>query len=169
MKTGPFRLTGTPLGGKKPPGLAATMTIETAEGSPSTLSLLFAEGLYTDYLRDPSSVPADWRAYFESLGADGAFARTPKLGPAFRPASVFNPSPTNGVAKNGVSNGHAVPALANGNGHAALNGVSDAAIRQDRVDALVRAYRVRGHMIAKIDPLGLPRPSQAELDPEFYE
>src|SRR5687768_18540014 len=117
------------------------MTIENAEGSPSTLSLLFAEGLYTDYLRDPSAVPPDCLAYFDSLASDGAFARTPKLGPAFRPASVFNPSPTNGVDKNGVSNGHAVPGLANGNGHAALNGVSDAAVRQDRVDALVRAYR----------------------------
>ncbi len=36
------------------------------------------------------------------------------------------------------------------------------------MDALVRAYRVRGHMMAKIDPLGLPRPSQPELDPEYY-
>ena len=48
------------------------------------------------------------------------------------------------------------------------NGVSEVAVRQDRVDALIRAYRVRGHMIAKIDPLGLPRPLQAELDPEFH-
>ncbi|HYJ11139.1 MAG TPA: thiamine pyrophosphate-dependent enzyme, partial [Polyangiaceae bacterium] len=148
------------------------MTIETIEGSPSTLSLLFAEGLYTDYLRDPSSVPADWRAYFDSLGQAGDFARAPKLGPAFRPASVFNP-PVNGAAAkmNGNGNGQAARALSgNGNGNGALApGVSDAAVRQDRVDALVRAYRVRGHMIAKIDPLGLPRPNQAELDPEFYE
>ena len=146
------------------------MTTETTEGSPSTLSLLFAEGLYTDYLRDPSSVPADWRAYFDSLGSDAAFARTPQLGPEFRPSSVFNPL-TNGAVKNG-SNGHASSAAvsgSNGHGRAAVDGVSDAAVRQDRVDALVRAYRVRGHMIAKIDPLGLPRPTQAELDPEFYE
>jgi 2-oxoglutarate dehydrogenase E1 component len=38
----------------------------------------------------------------------------------------------------------------------------DIAIRQDRVDQLVRAYRVRGHTIAKIDPLGMPRPSMPE-------
>jgi 2-oxoglutarate dehydrogenase E1 component len=44
----------------------------------------------------------------------------------------------------------------------------DIAIRQDRVDQLVRAYRTRGHMIAKIDPLGMPRPAMAELDPKFY-
>ncbi len=150
------------------------MTTETTEGSPSTLSLLFAEGLYADYLRDPSTVTPEWRAYFDALGKEGAFARTPKLGPDFRPASVFNPAPTNGAAQaKAPSNGHAAV-----NGHTQTNGatngalaqgVSDAAVRQDRVDALVRAYRVRGHMIAKIDPLGLPRPTQAELDPEFYE
>lgn len=44
----------------------------------------------------------------------------------------------------------------------------DIAIRQDRVDQLVRAYRVRGHMIAKIDPLGMPRPPMPELEPKFY-
>ncbi len=144
------------------------MTIETTEGSPSTLSLLFAEGLYADYLHDPSSVPSDWRAYFDSLGPDGAFAASPKLGPGFSPASVFNPAPaSNGAVK---ANGHAASnGASNGQATALAGGVSEAAIRQDRVDALVRAYRVRGHMIAKIDPLGLPRPSQAELDPEFYE
>jgi 2-oxoglutarate dehydrogenase E1 component len=45
---------------------------------------------------------------------------------------------------------------------------SDMAVRQDRVDQLVRAFRVRGHMIAKVDPLGLPRPHYEELDPEYY-
>jgi 2-oxoglutarate dehydrogenase E1 component len=148
------------------------MTTEISEGSPSTLSLLFAEGLYTDYLRDPSSVPPDWRTYFDSLAGDGAFTRTPKVGPDFRPASVFNPVRGAVVSGNGHTNGHAAPG-ANGhtssNGAALASGVSDAAVRQDRVDALVRAYRVRGHMIAKIDPLGLPRPTQVELDPEFYE
>ncbi len=149
------------------------MTTEITEGSPSTLSLLFAEGLYTDYLRDASSVPADWRAYFDSLGQDAEFAKMPKLGPDFRPNSVFNPPAPNGAAAK--SNGHALENGNGANGHVNVNGtalvsgVSDAAVRQDRVDALVRAYRVRGHMIAKIDPLGLPRPTQAELDPEFYE
>ena len=46
--------------------------------------------------------------------------------------------------------------------------VRDMAAMQDRVDQLVRAFRVRGHMIAKVDPLGLPRPHYEELDPEYY-
>jgi 2-oxoglutarate dehydrogenase E1 component len=43
------------------------------------------------------------------------------------------------------------------------------AFLQDRVDQLVRAYRVRGHLTADIDPLGRPRPGLPELDPSFYD
>jgi 2-oxoglutarate dehydrogenase E1 component len=42
------------------------------------------------------------------------------------------------------------------------------AFLQDRVDQLVRAFRVRGHLMAEIDPLGRPRPGLPELDPRFY-
>src|SRR5690606_24925311 len=87
-----------------------------------------------------------------------AFSQRPQIGPSFSPPSLFNAGPR--VVTNGAKVG------ANGGGVA---GVPDAAVRQDRVDALVRAYRVRGHMMAKIDPLGLPRPTQPELDPAFYD
>jgi 2-oxoglutarate dehydrogenase E1 component len=33
---------------------------------------------------------------------------------------------------------------------------------------LIRLYRVRGHRIAKVDPLGLPQPIPSELQPEFF-
>lgn len=39
---------------------------------------------------------------------------------------------------------------------------------QDRVDQLVRGFRVRGHLEAKIDPLGRPRETNRELKPESY-
>ncbi len=161
------------------------------KNSPNSMSLAFVEGLYADYLRDPGSVSPDWRGYFDAyVGVDPDFARQPQLGPSFEPPSLF------GVAPLGT-NGHAAqapstpiqskgqeparsPARLNGangsmyersNGSFARAGaqVSDVAVLQDRVDALVRAYRVRGHMIAQIDPLGLPRSGQPELDPAFYD
>jgi 2-oxoglutarate dehydrogenase E1 component len=46
--------------------------------------------------------------------------------------------------------------------------IEDAALRQDKIDQMVRAYRVRGHMIARIDPLGTPRKDYPELNPAFY-
>ncbi len=39
---------------------------------------------------------------------------------------------------------------------------------QDRVDQLIRGFRVRGHLEAKIDPLGRPRETNRELNPASY-
>jgi 2-oxoglutarate dehydrogenase E1 component len=39
---------------------------------------------------------------------------------------------------------------------------------QESVDLLIRNYRVRGHLIAKVDPLGIPRAMPAELEPKFW-
>src|SRR5688572_3141074 len=39
---------------------------------------------------------------------------------------------------------------------------------QDRVDQLVRSFRSRGHVIARINPLGFTRQAPPELDPAFY-
>jgi 2-oxoglutarate dehydrogenase E1 component len=47
-------------------------------------------------------------------------------------------------------------------------GRRDAARRQENVDFLIRNYRVLGHLIAKVDPLGSRRPRPPELDPAFY-
>lgn len=40
--------------------------------------------------------------------------------------------------------------------------------RQDKVDQLIRAYRVRGHLLADLNPLGNPPTSHPELDPAFH-
>ena len=39
---------------------------------------------------------------------------------------------------------------------------------QERVYEMVRNYRVRGHMIAAVNPLGAPRPCLPELELDFY-
>ena len=119
-------------------------------GWPTEINLAFVEGLYADYLRDPMSVSPDWRGYFESVSPDA------------KPG--VNGSP-NGATLNRLPAVEEEPAeiLPNYSAPAAA-----AAGLQDRVDKLVRAYRVRGHMVAKIDPLGLPRPAPPQLDPSFY-
>ena len=121
---------------------------------PDSLSLAFVEGLYDDYLRDPQSVDAEWRAYFEKIGrpTNGRSGHAWRRGPSFRPSSLFNPR--------GVADG-------NGDGAVAMP-VAEVANLQDRVDQLIRAYRVRGHMVAQINPLRLPRTHQPELDLDFY-
>jgi 2-oxoglutarate dehydrogenase E1 component len=111
---------------------------------PGTLNLSFVEGLYDDYLRDRESVLPEWRDYFDRLANGDATGNGHASGPSFRPFSLFNP-PSRQVS---------------------LDGVSEA--KQERVDQLIRTYRVQGHMIARINPLGFPREYPPELDPKFY-
>jgi 2-oxoglutarate dehydrogenase E1 component len=116
---------------------------------PNSVSLEFVEALYADFLRDPESVPADWRSYFQSFSDGNGFSKGQALSPAFKPYSVFNP-----------------PAVS-GNGAAAEEATT--ALLQERVDQLIRNYRVRGHMAAQIDPLEIPRVPPPELDLDFYD
>jgi 2-oxoglutarate dehydrogenase E1 component len=115
---------------------------------PGSMNLAFVEGLYEDYLRDPSSVSADWRDYFQQLRNGDQPSR---LRPDFPTTSIFNP------AVSLPRSGRAVEALEAQSAHL-----------QDRVDQLIRAYRICGHFIAQIDPLGQPRPCPPELDPAHY-
>ncbi len=114
----------------------------------------FIEELYGRYLADPTSIDASWRSYFEDLGAE-----TKTL---YRQAkAALEPRPTRPVA-------YGVPANLD------LPSLDEAALRtliRDhlRVIMLIRAYRVRGHLQAELDPLGLSRRAQhAELDPKTY-
>jgi 2-oxoglutarate dehydrogenase E1 component len=135
---------------------------------PSSSNLLFVEEIYAEYERDPDSVPADWRRYFDSIsisvgqGENGAT----QLGPSFTPSSIFNPASDNSVAPGTPE--------ANGNGTTAygerrVSIANEAKARQEAVTQLVRNYRVRGHLLADLDPLGFtPTPEIPELQPEFY-
>jgi len=133
-------------------------------GIENSASLAFVEALYASYLENPSSVPADWRSYFDRTSEGPT-----RVGPTFKARSVFDPGPSTfrpAVAVTHTNgNGHGAPAET---AEAARGTTAHALASQDRVDALVRAYRVRGHMVAQIDPLGLPRSAQPELDPAFY-
>lgn len=117
--------------------------------SSGSLNLAFIEGLYSEYLRDPELVSPDWQKYFKELGNGEGITTKPRFGPSFKPPGLFNPTPT--VRRDLTT--------AAGEGRVAE--------LQDRVNQLIRNYRVRGHMIARVDPLGLPRPVPPELDPGF--
>jgi 2-oxoglutarate dehydrogenase E1 component len=118
---------------------------------PGVVNLAFVEGLYEDYLRDPNSVSADWRRYFSEVADQELRFPKPRFGPSFRPFSIFNPPARRRPAPSGSR-------LAD----------PEIAAMQDRVYLLTRLYRVRGHRIAQVDPLGIPRPVPAELTPEFF-
>jgi len=100
----------------------------------------FVECRLEDYLRDPSSVSESWRKWFDQL--DDTESMTAPSHPTHRRRSVFNPAAGNGApARQHIESVHL----------------------QARVDQLIRAFRVRGHLAAKLDPLGMPRPEPPEL------
>jgi len=143
---------------------------------PGSINLAFLEELYASYLRNPASVAADWQEYFGNLrgpgangsnasngthggnganGTHGANGDHPNLAgftPNFSTTSIFNP-----------------PAALPDSQRVFREAVEEETTSlQDRVDQLIRAYRICGHLIAQIDPLGLPRPVPPELDPAHY-
>ncbi len=129
---------------------------------PNNLSLGFVEALYADYLRDPASVSEDWRAYFQGLAAESseaAFRARPQLGPSLKAPGLFSAGAA-AASLNG-RNGHAP--------HSGAEGPASIAALQDRADQMVRAYRVRGHLFARIDPLGLPpKGNVSDLEPGYF-
>ena len=102
-------------------------------------SVAFIEDLYAQYLSDPHSIDEAWHAYFEQIPRQN-ITSSDLRGPRLTPPSLFRA----------------------GGGKA--NGSSGIAERQDKVDQLVRAYRVRGHRTAHLDPLGFKREDHPELD-----
>jgi 2-oxoglutarate dehydrogenase E1 component len=111
-------------------------------------NLAYVERFYADYRRDPGSVPMEWREYFAAAGngVDG----TVQLGPSFKPRSVFNP---------------VEPASTK---HFQFQPDPRAANLSDRLHQLIHNHRVRGHIIAAVNPLGATHPSPPELALDFY-
>ena len=96
----------------------------------------YIEALYEDYLAAPDRVPAAWRRYFDSFGADvGDVAHGPIV------ASI-------GKRLREPRQGRSAP---RSNGEAAAG----SAEKQAAVSRLIQAYSLRGHQIADLDPLGL--------------
>ncbi|HUJ11517.1 MAG TPA: 2-oxoglutarate dehydrogenase E1 component, partial [Verrucomicrobiae bacterium] len=112
--------------------------MRTGRRLPGSSNLAFVERLYADYVRNHAAVPEAWRRYFEEVGDGDGF----RSGPSFRPWSIFNPPEEQATAT--------------------------VSVLQERVDMLIRCYRVRGHVIAQLDPLGQPRPVPPELNPDSY-
>jgi 2-oxoglutarate dehydrogenase E1 component len=109
-------------------------------------NLAFAEELYARFLADPVSVPLEWRRRFKVIKRERW--SPPSRGPTFGPSSIFNPPTDGGFSRRAAA--------------------SDDAVLQEKLDHLIRAYRVRGHMIADVDPLGRPRVAPPELDSAFF-
>jgi 2-oxoglutarate dehydrogenase E1 component len=118
----------------------------------------FIDDKYAAWLEDPGAVEPEWAELFASLDEPPVNGGPrPGRGPSFRPRSIFE--------------GQVVVA---GDGDASILAESDrnamaAASKQARVAQLVNAFRVRGHLLARVDPLGeRERVEHPELTLAYY-
>jgi len=116
--------------------------------------------LYALYEADPDSVSEDWRNFFANLGDEAKHVIADAEGPSWG-AWNRGPSWTDAAA--------ALPAAIAPAGALTQAEALDAARDTLGVRMLIRAYRTRGHLIAKLDPLRLTeRGAHPELNPETY-
>ncbi|HAM70818.1 MAG TPA: 2-oxoglutarate dehydrogenase E1 component [Verrucomicrobiales bacterium] len=126
------------------------MSMDPASSGPSALNLAYVEALFESYQSDPRSVPDEWQHYFATQENGSQWPERRNLGPGFPHRSVFSPPAARPVEET-----------------TPIDQVKQADF-QNRVEQLVRNYRVRGHYLARVDPLGLPRFSPQELTNEYF-
>jgi len=126
---------------------------------------IFIEGLYQNYLADPGSVDPSWAEFFAALGDDLETIERANQGASW-----------------GLKNGALTPddpyellgPMAKAASKASAESVDQDAARAATLDSLralmlIRAYRVRGHLKADLDPLHQePVAEHPELDPTSY-
>ena len=137
----------------------------------------YIEDLYAKYENDPAAVDAEWREFFKALkdeksdvvqSARGASWKKPNWPP--RPDGDLVAALDGQWAETEKKIDEKILAKAQAKG-VELSGTEVQQSTRDSIHALmlVRAYRVRGHFHAKLDPLGLePEKNEEELDPRSY-
>ena len=137
----------------------------------------YIEELHARYEKDPNSVDAEWQAFFGALKDDKQAVEKAARGPSWEKPNW--PIHANGELISALDGNWAQVEKAVGDkikAKAQTKGaeISQADVQQATRDSvraimLIRAYRVRGHLHAKLDPLGInPRPSDEELHPSHY-
>ncbi len=139
----------------------------------------YLEQLYAQYASDPNAVDAAWAEFFRAMGDADLDVKKEAQGPSWA-RSDWPPVPADDLTA-ALTGEWPAPVETKAAGKkiaekAAEKGVtvSDAQIQRAVLDSiraimLIRAYRIRGHLAADLDPLGMrastPHP---ELDPKSY-
>jgi 2-oxoglutarate dehydrogenase E1 component len=136
----------------------------------------YIEKLYAKYVENPTSIPDSWRQFFEGLG-DQKDNIIENQGPSWAPSNIKY-----------ISNGDLdvyekyLPKNLNGNSikekivekNRTLSSDEKFDVERSTIDSvraimMIRAYRIRGHLIADLDPLQLQeKHHHPELNPETY-
>ena len=146
--------------------------------------------LYARFLSDPAAVDPSWNSFFQDLDEDSRAVLDELRGASWTVSDLEDPkAKRDPVAEsfivgtpNGAAVGNGAAAAMSGPGNGAMlahaqqvyGGISPQQLRAATLDSiralmLIRVFRVRGHMNAHFDPLGLEkREPHPELDPATY-
>ena len=122
----------------------------------------FVETLYADYLKNPENLPQQWKNFFDGLNDNKEKILENVNGPSWSPKKKIKIILENGHKDLEERKDHIKNPFVGEN-------IIEAAKDSVRANMLVRAFRIRGHLISSLDPLGLQeREEHAELKPETY-
>ncbi len=139
----------------------------------------YLEQMYARYANDPNAVDEAWQSFFKQLGDDELSVKKEAAGPSWA-RDDWPPQPNDDLTA-ALDGMWAAPVEAKDAGKkiqakAAEQGVevSEDAIKRAVLDSIralmiIRAYRIRGHLVADLDPLGMRSQTlHPELEPKSY-
>ncbi len=125
--------------------------------------------LYTKYIKSKSSVDSSWQSFFAGLSDDEVSVLQEQHGPSWTPDQnrVENRGFSGSAAPSNIV---AMPYAQQPQAMAPTASVDQSVIENTvRVHNLINAYRVYGHCLAQLDPLGLDTPTgHPALDPSHH-
>ena len=120
----------------------------------------FINEFYADYISDPDSLPESWRKFFDGLSDDDKLIYENLKGPSWSPEKKFKK-----ISRVNKSEGSNKELFNDTN----FDSIKQATKDSVRAIMLIRAYRIRGHLIANLDPLAIQKKDEhPELKPESY-
>ncbi len=153
-----------------------------AEGFLDGANADYIDRLAANHAADPASVDAGWAAYFRAMGDSASDATQAASGPSWA-RTDWPPQPADDLtaaltgewatppaAKDTRAAGQKIAAKAAEQGvSVSAEQIERAVLDSIRAIMIIRAYRIRGHLAADLDPLGLRDvQNQPELDPKSY-
>ncbi|MDC3069313.1 2-oxoglutarate dehydrogenase E1 component [Candidatus Pelagibacter sp.] len=115
----------------------------------------FIEEMYLKFVNKDPSLPDSWKEYFSKIGDQAEDVVNEINGPSWSPTKKVSINKEQKLNNGNYKKDELVSRESNSN---SINAV-----------AMIRSYRQRGHLIAKLDPLGLRETDYLdELHPESY-
>ena len=116
----------------------------------------FIEEFYSEYLKNPEKLPEGWKIFFDGLQEKQEIISKNLLGPSWAPKKNKNIEISK--HKQDISKKSSELVITKQSTKDSIRAIM-----------LIRAYRIRGHLIANLDPLGIQkREEHSELKPETY-